>query len=310
MPNIDKYKDVDGLYRSVPGRKWSSIHADTPLPSGSPYQIKRKPDIVLVEATEDLHTLEWSKILVCSETTTVNNNPVTEAMVKEKSYIMFMEQDNRCFVPAVYFQNDRFGFHMYDRNRLQTYRAPLQSTHSPSHLLRIFTHLFFGRPAAIGYDETMSCEEGRAKRVKQCGDWWDVDRELHRSASFIGRSTKCWVVSLKREGSDDIIRQVMKDTWANVLTADNEYKILKRIQNINGGRSLPQLYNWSRVPVPIGDSVEDDSTARRDHPDAIARVHCRLVSGPVAYPLTCFVNLKDFVGALVDATQGICSFAL
>ena len=120
------------------------------------------------------------------------------------------------------------------------------------------------------------------------------------------------MVSLNREGSDDIIWGVMKDTWANDLTADNEYKILKCIQeqNINGRRSLPQLYNWSCVPVPIGNSLKDDSTAHYNHPSAIAHVHCHLVSGLVVYPLTCFVNLKDFVGMLVDATQGICFFVI
>ena len=105
----------------------------------------------------------------------------------------------------------------------------------------------------------MSCEEGRAKRIKQCGEWWDVNWELHQSSSYIGRSTKCWVVSLKREGSDNIIWQVMKDTWANILTVDNEYKILKCIQeeNLNHRWSLPHLYNWSCIPVPIGNSVKD-----------------------------------------------------
>ena len=30
MPNINKYKDIDGLNCSVPKRIWSSVHADTP----------------------------------------------------------------------------------------------------------------------------------------------------------------------------------------------------------------------------------------------------------------------------------------
>ena len=147
-PNINKYKDTNGLDCSVPKRIWSSIHADTPLPSGSLYQIKWKPDIVLMWATKNLCTLQQSNILASGRTTMVSNNLDTEPTIKDQSYIMFIEQDNHCFIPAVYFQDNQFGFHTYNCNRLQTYHAPLQFTHSPSSSLPI-SSLAIQQPLAM-----------------------------------------------------------------------------------------------------------------------------------------------------------------
>ena len=307
VPDIRKYTDR-GAQHVVPQREWTALHANTPLPPGSLYQIKCKPDIVLVEKSGN-DNLQWSDILGFSETTTILYNPRTEPSVKQKSYIMFMEQDNRSFNPVIYFKDDHFGFHLYDRNGLQKYFMKVKAVRAASNILHILAHLLFGRPASIGYDETIQCKGGRAERIMQRNEWWNVDRELYNSPSFVGQSTKCWVVS-RGEGNDIPIRLVLKDTWASAPSAENEYKVLKRIkeENINGGRSLPRLHDWDYVPVPpIYDGIDAESTAHCDPDNVTARVHCRLLSGPVAYPLECFVNLKDLMGALADTVQGIFS---
>jgi hypothetical protein len=122
---------------------------------------------------------------------------------------------------------------------------------------------------------------------------------------------------------------ILKDTWASTSNAETEPNILRRIcdENINQGRSLPRFHSWSRVDVPITNNEVDsagrlvmisDSTSRRSPPDSSipgqadldqsSRDHCHLLIGPVAYPLSCFVNLKDLVGISFDVMQGMFSY--
>ena len=119
---------------------------------------------------------------------------------------------------------------------------------------------------------------------------------------------------------------VLKDTWANSSHAETKPNILRRIhdENINQGRSLPQFHSWSWVDVPITNNKVDDagrpimttdSTSRRSRHDSnipgqadsnqSPRDHCCLLFGPVAYPLSCFINLKDLVGIFFDVVQGM-----
>jgi hypothetical protein len=242
-----------------------------------------------------------------------------------------MEQDDRSFNPTLFFSGNSFGFHVCDRTGLRCFVAQLNATSSPKHILRILGCLFFGRPATVGYDETIRSESGRAKEIYHDKKWWTVDKELHKSESFVGRSTKCWTVSREDGGGRKTL--VLKDTWASTSHAETEPNILRRIrdENINQGRSLPRFHSWSRVDVPITNNEVDDagrplmipdSTSRwnRRDPstpgqadlnqssrDQSSRDHCRLLFGPVAYPLSCFINLKDLVGIFFDVVQGMFS---
>ena len=95
-------------------------------------------------------------------------------------------------------------------------------------------------------------------------------------------------------------------------------------ENINQGRSLPQFHSWSQVGVPITNnkvndagrpimitdstswqSQHDSSIFGQAHSNQSPCVHCCLLFGPVMYPLSCFINLKDLVGIFFDVVQGM-----
>jgi hypothetical protein len=332
VPRVRDYVTIEGVRSTLPKRRWTAVAADKPLPASSPYGLRRKPDVALLNVIDGgsmslTESDAWSKVNALCETSATNLsvNTTIENTLEQKSYIMFMEQDDRLFNPTLFFSGNTFGFRVFDRTGLRCFSAPLDAFHSPKHILRILSCLFFGRPATIGYDETIRSEGGRAKEIYHEKEWWTVGRELHKSESFVGRSTKCWTVSREDDGGGRKTL-VLKDTWANTSNAETEPKILRRIrdENINQGRSLPQFHSWSRVDVPITNNKVDgagrpimttDSTSRRSLHDSsipgqadsnqLPRDHCRLLFGPVAYPLSCFINLKDLVGIFFDVVQGM-----
>ena len=332
VPQVRNYVTIEGVQSMLPKRRWTAVAAGKPLPASSPYGVKRKPDVALLNVIdgESMSLTEpdaWSKVNALCETsaTKLSGNTTIEDTLEQKAYIMFMEQDDRVFNPTLFFSGNSFGLHVFDHTGLCCFDTQLDASSSPKHILRILSCLFFGRPATIGYDETIRSEGGRAKEIYHGKEWWTVGRELYKSESFVGRSTKCWTVS--REGSGGSRKTlVLKDTWANTSHAETEPKILMRIcdENINQGRSLPQFHSWSRVDVPITNNKVDnagkpimstDSTSRRSRNDSSIpgqadsnqspRDHCHLLFGPVAYPLSCFINLKDLVGIFFNVVQGM-----
>lgn len=337
VPQVRNYVTIEGEQSTLPQRRWTAAAAGKPLAASSPYSLKRKPDVALVsiinrESMSLTGSDAWSKVDALCETSVTNlsGNMTIEDTLQQKSYIMFMEQDDRLFNPTLFFSGNSFGFHVFDRTGLRCFVAPCGANSSPKHILRILGCLFFGRPATVGYDETIRTEGGRAKEIYHDKQWWTVDRELHKSESFVGRSTKCWIVSREEEdGGRKTL--VLKDTWASTSNAETEPNILRRIrdENINQGRNLPRFHSWSRVDVPITNNKVDDvgrplmvtdSTSRRNPRDAsllgqadpnqFPRDHCRLLFGPVAYPLSCFINLKDLVGIFYDIMQGMSSLSV
>jgi hypothetical protein len=334
VPQVRNYVTIEGEQSTLPQRRWTAAAAEKALAASSPYGLKRKPDVALISMIDGENMSltgsdAWSKVNALCETslTNLSGNMTIEETLQQKSYIMFMEQDDRSFNPTLFFSGNSFGFHVFDRTGLRCFVAQLNAISSPKRILRILGCLFFGRPATVGYDETIRSESGRAKEIYHDKKWWTVDKELHKSESFVGRSTKCWTVSREEEeGGRKTL--VLKDTWASTSHAETEPNILRRIrdENINQGRNLPRFHSWSRVDVPITNNEVDsagrplmtsDSTSRRSLRDSIipgqadpgqsSRDHCRLLFGPVAYPLSCFVNLKDLVGIFFDVVQGMFS---
>ena len=332
VPQVRNYVTIEGIQSMLPKRRWTAVAAGKPLPASSPYSLKRKPDVALLsvidgESMSLTETDAWTKVNALCETSATNlsGNTTIEDTLEQKSYIMFMEQDDRLFNPTLFFSGNSFGLRVFDRTGLRCFVATLEASSSPKHILRILGCMFFGRPATIGYDETIRSEGGSAKEIHHDKEWWTVGRELHKSESFVGRSTKCWTVS-REDGGGGRKTLVLKDTWASASHAETEPKILRRIrdENINQGRSLPRFHSWSQVGVPITNNKVDDagrpimitdSTSRRSrhdssisgqaHSNQSPRVHCRLLFGPVAYPLSCFINLKDLVGIFFDVVQGM-----
>lgn len=317
VPNVREYTTMESLADTLPQRRWSAEGCQGALPAVTRFKLRRKPDIVLLDMVDNkTESLSWANIRVVCETTatTMHKSKTITGTLQDKAYIMLSVQDDRLFCPTVSFTKDQFGFAVFDCEGRSTFSSSYSTPGSPKRLLRLLGCLVFGRPALIGYDETIKCIKGKAAEIKLLGETWHVERKLNNTISSIGRRTKCWAVSREFDG----VRKVfaLKDAWPDSSNHDNEFKILTRIRDekINHGRSLPQLHSWGKVPVPtqnccIGGTNfindEDCTTRRRVSSSASSgRIHIRLVSSPVAYPISSFINLKDFVGLFIDAIKG------
>jgi hypothetical protein len=94
----------------------------------------------------------WSKVNALCKTsfTDLVGNMTIEETLQQKSYIMFMEQDDQSFNPMLFFSGSSFGFHVFDRTGLHCFVAQLNTTSSPKCILHILGCLFFGHPATVG----------------------------------------------------------------------------------------------------------------------------------------------------------------
>jgi Fungal protein kinase len=194
VPQVRNYMTIEGEQSTLPQRWWTAAAAvGKPLAASSPYGLKRKLDVALISMIngENL-TLTgsdaWSKVNALCETsfTDIAGNMTIKETLQQKSYIMFTEQDDRSFNPTLFFSSSSFGFHVFDCTGLHCFVAQLNATSSPKCILHILGCLFFGRPATVGYDETIRSESGRAKEIYHDKKWWTVDKELHKSESFVG----------------------------------------------------------------------------------------------------------------------------
>ena len=103
-------------------RWWTAENAETILPPSLPYRLRCKPDKVLTNYVHDKTMLvqgertPWSNVLALCETSTMpyRKNQVMPGSMEEKSYIMQMEQDDRCFTPAIGFTGDMFILCIFD----------------------------------------------------------------------------------------------------------------------------------------------------------------------------------------------------
>jgi hypothetical protein len=295
----------------VPSKKvWSCSHAGTPL-KGTAFD--RKPDMILVDehfATSNTPT--WHKVHALCEITRSERakSKTIKDTITQKSYLMFISQDNRCFAPSLDICDGYFTFTVIDRSGMVV-DVTSKITDDPLTLLRIIVGLMFGRPSVIGYDETIECDdEGRAINVMVDGKKYDVEEELFRSESFMGRATRCWRVSITE---DDITKEfVVKDSWVDTRRTQNEIDILKYIESNGVREGVPKLVCGEDVLVCDGwdDTHTElhyiiDCTARRRVGSGEKRIHRRLLMGPVGTRITNFRTLKELVGSFIDVIKGI-----
>ena len=170
---------MEGEHRTLPKRWWTAENAETVLPTASPYKLRHKPDMVLTNYVGGKTTLTegnrtpWSNVLALCETsmTSYRKNTTMPGTMEEKSYIMQMEQDDRCFTPAIGFAGDTFTLQVFNREGTQSFDTRITHNGSLKRILCVLGSLFFGQPATIGYNETMKCKDGRLIEIAQEGEW-------------------------------------------------------------------------------------------------------------------------------------------
>ena len=203
-PHVCEYVTMEGDCLTLPQRWWTAESLNTLLPPSSPYKLRCKPDIVLTNFIDNKTTLlqskrnPWSNVLALCEMSKTNlrDSAFMAGTLQEKLYIMQMEQDNHCFTPAICFVGDMFTLHVFYHDGLQTFNTKIADDSSPKKLLKILGSLFFGHPSTIGYDDTMICKDGRVAKIAQNGEWWKVQKQLHKLDPFVGAQIVglCWEV--------------------------------------------------------------------------------------------------------------------
>jgi hypothetical protein len=300
-PQFSAYLDVDGGQAAIAKRRWYAGHHGKIL-DGSP--IRCKPDVVLDQIYEKRVDSEgtettWQKVhSTCEATITeLKNSKIIKETVRQKSYLMFTSQANRCFTICLDFTHDSFTLTVIDRAGL-VQSETLKVLEEPCTLLRVIVGLMFGRLSDIGYDETMECDEdGNTKSLIVDGKKYQVVEELFKSQFLMG-----WRVSRSEGG---IVNEfVVKDSWVDVGRTQSEIKMLTRIHEDR----LCQGQGREDVRVPTGSHFAIDSTARRR---ALAKgqeeekVHRWLLMGPVGIRITNFRSLRELIGAFIDFVEGI-----
>jgi hypothetical protein len=232
--------------------------------------------------------------------------------IYQKSFIITNTQENRNFVPSLYFTGtDSFTFEVCDRSGA-VHSQTMKIADNQLTLLRVIVGLMFGRPSDIGYDETIDCNtQGEARIIRVEGRKYEVTKPLFKAESMRGRVTRCWHVTRNEEGIQT--HYVIKDSWADERRTQSEVSTLERIGNINPSESfsgVPKLFKGEDVLVYLyGDrpGYKPDSTARRRVADSAVegRIHRRLLMQPVGKHITNCASLKELVGGIIDTVKGI-----
>jgi hypothetical protein len=308
---IGTYIDVDGNEVTLPERIWRSDYSGIHL-EGS--DIKRKPDLILVDKSYEEKSLTWSQVHALGEVTVsaLSKNKTIIDTIYQKSFLITNTQENRNFVPSIYFTGkDSFTFEVCDRSGA-VHSQTMKIANNQLTLLRIITGLMFARPSNIGYDETIDCDiRGKAKIIRVEKRKYDVIESLFKAESMRGRVTRCWRVA--RNEGDVQTHYVIKDSWADERRTQSEISTLERIGNLHSSETfcgLPKLFSGEDVPVySYGDlpGYKSDSTTRRRAADSKVegRVHRRLLMQPVGKHITNCTSLKELVGGIIDAIKGI-----
>lgn len=306
------YTNNNGQVATPSKRIWSSAYSSIFMKHSNKHNPVplRKPDIILIDNDFD-GDISWPQVHALAEVTRTEliKSRTIKDTVYQKSYVMFRSQDNRSFVPSLYFTGEGFfTFNVCDRSGI-VYTTTLEIADHPLILLRILTGLMFGRPSVVGYDETVQCDSlGRAVLIRVGGLDYRVKAELFKSTALRGRATRCWSVESVDERKEGF---VLKDCWADVRREQSEIVILKLIRELGLCEShyVPRLVHGENVPILLNVMMGlygDDCTARRRGEDSSVegRVHRRLLMKPLGRHLTDFRCLHELVGAVIDAVEG------
>ena len=310
------YTNIHGTVVSIK-RVWSSAYSSVYMKQGDvnntdPIPL-HKPDIILVDESFD-GEISWLQVHALAEVTHTEliKSRTIKDTVYQKSYIMFRSQDNRNFVPSLYFTGEGFfTFNVCDRSGV-AYTTTLRIVDHPLVLIRIIAGLIFGHPSVIGYDETIQCgSHGKAHTVRVGGLDYRVQDELFKSAALRGQAMRCWSVESTDEHKEGY---VVKDCWADARREQSEIEILELIRELGLCESccVPRLVHGEAVPVLLNvksGTRGDDCTARRrgDDSSVEGRIHRRLLMKPVGRHITDFRCLHELVGAIIDAVEGTSS---
>ena len=271
--------------------------------------INRKPDLVLIDRSFVEKPLgarphvSWTHIHAFAEVTKSFPFPKRiSSTINDKSYLLFISQHDRRFVPALSFNGQgSFALTLTDRQG-QISMPPIPFLHGRANafiFMKILTFLMYGPIHNTGRDSTMELHpNGQVKAISVNNHWYTVVYLIYSLQSMIGRGTTVWLVTRNGE------HYILKDSWIQDSRVESEITFLKRLKND------PKLKN--HVPdfiegedVCVGGVV--DSTGRyREHIGGThdSRGHRRLVTTPIGKQITTFQSKYEFICAIIDIVEG------
>ena len=221
--------------------KQGDVNITNPIPH-------RKLDIILVDKSFD-GEISWLQVHALAEVTHTEliKSRTIKDTVYQKSYIMFRSQDNRNFIPSLYFTRE--GFFTFNVCTLKVADHPLIPLH-------IIVGLIFGHPAMIGYDETIQCDaHGRARTIRVGRLNYLVRVELFKSSALHGWAMRCWSVKSTDERKEGF---VVKDCWADARCEQSKLSVLKIIQELDlcESHGMPRLVHGENVSMLLNEKMK------------------------------------------------------
>jgi hypothetical protein len=281
-------------------------------PSNSDSGINRKPDLILVDRSfvdklpDDSNfpsDISWNNIDTFAEVT--RSCPFPKRIfttINDKSYVLFVTQHDRRFVPALSFNGQgMFALTLTDRQG-QISMPPMPFLHGKGNafmFMKILTCLMYGPVHNAGRDTTMELHpNGRIKSISVNTHWYNVVYLVYSLQSLIGRGTNVWLVN--RNGKHFIL----KDSWIQDSRVESEITFLKMLKGDPKLKDhVPDLVEGE--DIHIGGTV--DSTGRyRDRIGGMhdSRRHRRLVMSPIGKQITTFQSMSEFIRAIIDIIEG------
>lgn len=307
----------DGQFPALK-RSWSSDYFNKILP-GSP--IERKPDIILLDLPPPDPLLSFSSKPAESGLTWLNVRSVAEVTsrgtfhqtlkntIDAKTYIMFLTQHDRNFVPMLSFFGDQCLLTVTDRESQQYSKVLQLGDGRRDDLLSFFRVLIgfmFGDESLLGIDTSMTRnKEDKIAEIsvfddKGRAETFEVVAPLYSVQSLLGRGTKVWQVKKGKK------HYVLKDSWI-LATRPSEVATLNALKGVPGVPTViqggvvyhPELTAKQNTLVPLRTTLFRLTSKGVTR---FARERRRFVEAPHAEPLTKFPNrlglciaFRDFV---------------
>lgn len=297
-------------------RLWTADYCDKILPGSS---INRKPDIILLDANAGAGPngsivlkkkghpdVTWLHVMAVAEVTSRDKfHRTLKNTIDAKTFIMFLTQHDRNFVPMVSFFQQYCLLTITDREGQQHGKIIYMAHRRPSELLdflRILIALMFAPDYVVGLDSTMTRnDKHEIVSISVNRERFEVVELLYSVQSLLGRGTKVWQVSLNDK------HYVLKDSW--ILSGrPKESDILTELKGLPG---VPTIYAGCvvqhpeltllhlNVPVPLSTMLFRPIVSKT------SRQRRRLVETPLAEPLSSFGTLIELLVAFLDFVSGM-----
>jgi hypothetical protein len=287
-------------------RIWSARSHNLP-PSGS--STIRKPDLILLDRDDYSRSCDekvhWSSIRAFGEVTAQESFPprMTDT-VNDKSFVLFLTQDNRRFVPALKFDGSgNFSLTITDRQgqiRMPALSLFMSGKDCALLLLRILAALMYGSLFDVGVDPSMVCDkEGNVTTIFVNEKEFKVYRRIYALQALVGRGTKVWIVTRGEQF------YILKDSWVQSGRLESEIDFLKLmvLDPILTGR-VPKLIEGE--DLQFGNYADSTEWYRTNIGQVDRhRVHRRHVTEPIGSPLIKFKSRVEFLSAIVDVVKGM-----